>query len=152
MKKFLAIGLTTLSAATFVLGVGTAQASPSDPVVPDVCADLPSTILNSNNAAAAALATRDAADADLSSKRDALDSAVVDYVTAFANHLVELDKVDGTPAATQAILDAASAKVSEKVTPWGNAKIAQWNAQHNLDIANVVKLMNDTLQGTLPCA
>ena len=151
MKKFIALGVGALASASLVLGASPVKASPAEPVVPDVCESLPLTILNSNNAEAAAAAALGAANTDLANKRAALNSAVADWVTAFANHLVELDEVGGTPGATQILLDDAAAEVTEKVTPWGNAKIAQWNAQHALDIAQVVTLMNATLNGALPC-
>ena len=152
MRKCFALTLATVSVSAVMVSAIPSGASPSDPVVPKVCADLPVMLLNSANALSAANGTLNTANVDLTNKRNLLNTAVAEWVTAFANHLVELDKVDGNPAATKALLDAAAAKVTQRVGPWGQAKLAQWDAQHKADIATIALLINTTLDGQLPCS
>ena len=152
MRKFLAMGIATVSATAVLVSAVPSGASPEDPVVPKVCADLPVKLLNSLNAMNAANGTLNAANVDLNNKRTLLNTAVVEWVTAFADHLVELDEVGGNPAATKAVLDAAQSKVTQRVGPWGQAKLTQWEAQHAADIATIAHLMNTTLDDQLPCS
>ncbi|MDQ3980044.1 MAG: hypothetical protein M3314_10900 [Actinomycetota bacterium] len=150
MKKFIAAGVGVLASVSLVLGASAVSASPADPIVDEeFCLDLGVTTGTSGAGLEAANTLLGVANGDIAAKRAILDSAVVAWVQAFGDHLLELDKVDGTPDATQAILNAAAADVTDAVGPWGQAKLNQWTAQHNADIAAIAHLMNTTLQASV---
>jgi hypothetical protein len=148
MRKFIAITLTTLSAATFIIGAAPAHAAD---VVPQACIDLGPARTASNTAVAVASVNDAAADALVDSTTGVLNTAVSVWVAAVADHLQELDTFEGNPASTQAILDVALTAVSNALAPWGNAKIGAFMSQHELDAASFGKTINDGLFGQL-CA
>lgn len=148
MKKLIALGISTLSAASIAL-VAAPAAQAADPIIPAVCLNLPNSLIGSGAALGQATNTLNAANSDLLAKRTALNTSVTNYVVAFADHLKALDGIAGVPSVTQAALNAAGADVTSKATAWGNAKVAQWNAQQGFDLAQVTDLMNTTLNGQL---
>ena len=152
MKKLIAAGVGVLASASLVLGASPVSASPADPIVDEeFCVDLGNTIATSLASLTNLTSLLNVANGDLASKRSIMDTEIAEWVAAFGNHLLELDKVDGNPAATQAVLDAEAADVTDAVGDWGQAKLAQWTADHNADLAEVVHAMNTTLQSTV-CA
>jgi hypothetical protein len=150
MKKFIAAGVGILASASLVFGASPVKASPQDPIVDEqFCTDLSNTIATSLATLNHVTSLLGVANGDLENKRNIMNTEIAEWVTAFGNHLLELDAVDGNTAATQAILDAEAADVTGAVAAWGQAKLAQWTAQHNADLAQVVQAMNTTLQGTV---
>jgi hypothetical protein len=150
VKKFIALGVAALSAATFVLGAApAAHADEEDPIIPGVCLDLPNTIIGSVAVLQQALNSAATADAAVADTRSDLNAAVASFVLAFANHLKALDGVAGVASVTQAALDAASSDVADAAAAWGQAKLDQWTAHHNLDVATVANDMNGILNGAL---
>ena len=150
MKKLIALGVGALASASLVLGASPVKASPADPIVDAAfCADLAIKVNTSATARSSAQSLAEIADQNVIDKRNLLDDAIEEWVIAFGEHLLELDEAGGNPAATQAILDAAAAEVTENVGPWGQAKIDQFNARHAADLAEVVYDMNVTLQNTV---
>lgn len=146
MRKFIAVGLTTLSAGAMVLGV--VPAASAAPVIPLVCAGLPASILTSGaaqNVASLALGT---AHSNVNTTRGEVDSAIDAWVAAIADHLAAVDA--GLPTgATQTAMDAALSIVGNKVAAWGQARVDRFVAQSNYDIATLVNDINTGLQGEL---
>lgn len=150
MKKFIALGVGALASASLVLGASPVKASPADPIVDEqFCSDLANTVAASAASLTNLTSLLGIANGDVAAKRAILDTEIAEWVVAFGNHLLELDKVEGNPAATKAVLDAEAADVNAAVGPWGQAKVNQFNAQHNADLAQVVNAMNGTLQSTV---
>ena len=150
MKKFIAAGVGILASASLVLGASPVKASPQDPIVDEqFCSDLANKVNTSLASLTNLTSLLGIADNEVDAKRAILDNEIAEWVVAFGNHLLELDEVDGNTAATKAILDAEAADVTEAVGPWGQAKINQFTAQHNADLAQVVHDMNTTLAGTV---
>jgi hypothetical protein len=150
MRKFLAFAISAVSAVTLVLGATTlpARADLQD----DVCAEMPNKLIASSSALSQANNSLNTANTTLTTRRTELNDAVVDWVNKFGDLIIAKDGGNaGQIAVAQAAFDAAAENVTSKATAWGNAKIAQWNAQHNQDDATVVHLMNTTLNTKLSC-
>ncbi len=149
MKKFIALGVSALSAATLIIGASPVKASEHE-IIPQVCADMTDIIVEST--AALELASNALGDAqdELGTTETALTEAITDYVLAFADRLRAEDSVEGYEVAvTQAALDAAGVAVGTAAQNWGQAKLDLFEAQHNFDLAKIVDGMNDTLNGSL---
>ncbi len=148
MRKFLAVGISTISALTLTVGLSTVTATAD--IQDDACAQLPNKLVASQAAVDQAGNTLTSATSTLTTRRTELDAAVVSYVNAFGDLIIAKDAGTGETVA-QAAFDAASENVAGKATAWGNAKIALFNAQHDKDIADTVHLMNNTLNTKLAC-
>lgn len=146
MRKFIAVGLTTLSAGAMVLGV--APAASAAPVIPVVCAGLPASLVNSAAAQSVAGLALSTAHNAVNSTRGEVDSAIDAWTSAIAAHLDALDAGDPT-GATQTAMDAALSIVGNKVSAWGQARVDRFVAQGNYDIATLVNDINGNLQSEL---
>lgn len=146
MRKFIAVGLTTLSAGAMVLGV--APAANAAPVIPVVCAGLPASLVTSGAAQSVAGLALSTAHNKVNSSRGEVDAAVDAWTSAIASHLDALDA--GLPTgATQTAMDAALSILSNKVAAWGTARVDRFVAQGNYDLATLVNDINGNLSSEL---
>ena len=148
LRRFVGLAVAALTGATLLVGASAfpAQADLQD----DVCAQMPNKLIASQAAVEQATNTRNAAASTLTTRRAELDAAVVAYVNAFGDLILAKDAGTGESVA-QTAYDAAGEIVAARASAWGNAKIALFEAQHELDIASTVHLMNTTLDAKLGC-
>ena len=149
-RKLLAIGLSTVTGATLMVGATALPAHAS--AKGDACAALPNKIIASGAVVAQATNTLNAANADLVTKRGELDTALFAWVDAVAAQILATDGGNAaTLSAANAALQTTQTAVGPKATAWGNAQVAQWNAFHNADVATVVHSVNQRLSSKLTC-
>lgn len=150
LRRFVAIGLSTVSAATLMVGAAALPARAD--IQTDVCADMQNRLIGSSAAVSQARNTLNTATTTLDTKRTQLDAAMVAWITAFGDLVIASDLgVAETISATNTAFLAAQNAVGPKATAWGNAQLAQWKALHAADLAHIVHMVNLTFDTKLTC-
>lgn len=150
VRKLVSFALAVTSAAAVLLQV---EASPAHADLRgDACRQLPA-----NTAASAAAITQatnalQTATANLGARRSELDAAVVTWVNAVADLLVAIDSgVQSSINRAAGVVEVTQAAAGARASLWGNAQLAQWSAQHALDLNRILHQMNLAAASRLGC-
>lgn len=143
MRKFIALGVGAISAATLALvPASPAQAviSPPTSVVTQVCNGLPAQITAIANSLLNSGSAVTAAQTSLASKTASFTVAQGNLVNALVNYIKAID-LGGSVDAQAALLAARMSEYGDQAVLWGNA----WNALNAAELANTINGMSNTV-------
>jgi hypothetical protein len=149
MKKLIAIGISTLTAATFAFGAAPAHAEdPIDSVIGTVCDVLGETDLGTLLADAVAAET--AADAAVADAEDDVLAALTAYVNSVVATLNAVEE-DGDVPSAETIMNANFQVLVNKVVAWSAALTDQFEAHQQTFSAELQTGLLDGLTEGLTC-
>ena len=154
MKKLIALGVSTLSAASLVVGVvatPAAHAEEAPPLTEQVCGVVPDTLTEIAAALTAATDALAAADTEVADTKSAVDDAITSYALALVDWIDAVDNDPGVATFKEGIMNARFGDLVTTVVAWGEALTAQFNAKVEAGIQELRTTLVEKLAAGLLC-